>query len=148
MAIENLLKLFNDRKVKYVIIGATAFPIHGYARATLDTDISIEPTVENAEKCLAALMDFGYDMNQITAHDLLRKKTLIRQYLLEVDIHPFVTGVEFQEVWKRKIKGRIGKVETSFACLDDLIKMKKAADRPKDKEDLKVLLKLKETKKN
>ena len=148
MDTENLLKLFNDRKVKYVIIGAAAFPVHGYARATLDTDIFIEPTEENVEKCLAALIDFGYDMNRLSAHDLLKKKTLIRQYLLEVDIHPFVTGVEFKDVWKNKVTGRIGEAEIYFACLDDLIKMKEAADRPKDKEDLKILLKLKETQKN
>ena len=148
MAIENLLKSFNDHKVKYLIIGAAAFPVHGYARATLDTDIFIEPTEENAGKCLTALTDFGYDMNQISAHDLLKKKTLIRGYLLEIDIHPYVTGVEFQEVWKRRIKGAISKVETSFACLDDLIQMKKAANRSKDKEDLKILMKLKATQKN
>lgn len=146
MDIENLLRLFNDRKIKYVIIGAAAFPVHGYARATLDTDIFIEPTEENAVKCIAALTDFGYDLNQITAHDLLKKKTLIRQYLLEVDIHPFTSGVEFIDVWERRIIGKIGEVETSFACLDDLIKMKESAGRPKDNEDLKVLLKLRENK--
>lgn len=148
MDIENLLKLFNDRKVKYVIIGAAAFPVHGYARATLDTDIFIEPTEENAGKCLATLMDSGYDMSQITAHDMLKKKTLIRQYLLEVDIHPFTSGVDFKDVWERKVLGKIGQVEVFFACLDDLIAMKQAAGRPKDKEDLKVLLKLRETQKN
>jgi len=30
-----------------------------------------------------------------------------------------------------------------FACLDDLIKMKEAAARPKDREDLKVLNEIK-----
>jgi hypothetical protein len=33
-----------------VIIGATAFPVHGYARATLDIDIFIRPERTNAEK--------------------------------------------------------------------------------------------------
>jgi predicted nucleotidyltransferase len=148
MAIENLLKSFNDHKVKYVIIGAAAFPVHGYARVTLDTDIFIEPTVANAKRCLAALRDFGYDMSQITAHGLLKKKTLIRQYLVEVDIHPYVKGVTFQGIWKRKVKEKTGKLETYFAGLDDLIKMKRAAGRPKDKEDLKILLKLKKAKKH
>jgi len=39
MDIENLLRLLNENKVKFVIIGATAFPVHGYSRATLDVDI-------------------------------------------------------------------------------------------------------------
>jgi hypothetical protein len=45
---EGLLRSLNAHSVRYVVIGATAFPVHGYARATLDIDIFIEPTTENA----------------------------------------------------------------------------------------------------
>jgi hypothetical protein len=72
---------------------------------------------------------------------------LIRQYLLEVDLHPYVKGVEFEEVWKHKVKDKIGKTNAFFASLDDLIKMKKAAGRPKDMQDLKALRMLKKRKK-
>ena len=47
MDIEELLKSLNAHNVEFVIIGATAFPIHGYARATLDIDIFIKITPEN-----------------------------------------------------------------------------------------------------
>ena len=50
MDIESLLKSLNARSVRYVVIGATAFPVHGYARATLDIDIFIEPTAENGRR--------------------------------------------------------------------------------------------------
>ena len=53
-------------------------------------------------------------------------------------------GVSFDEVWKNKVKAKFGNTFAWFASLDDLIKMKKAAGRPKDIEDLKYLLKLKE----
>lgn len=36
MDIPSLLKSLNAHDVRYVIIGATAFPVHGYSRATLD----------------------------------------------------------------------------------------------------------------
>ncbi len=39
MDIEDLLRSLNAHNVEFVIIGATAFPIHGYARATLDIDL-------------------------------------------------------------------------------------------------------------
>jgi hypothetical protein len=45
---ERLLRLLNAHKVRYVVIGATAFPVHGYARATLDIDIFIDATPDNA----------------------------------------------------------------------------------------------------
>ena len=39
MDTENLLRLLNAHAVDYVIIGASAFPAHGYLRATEDIDI-------------------------------------------------------------------------------------------------------------
>jgi predicted nucleotidyltransferase len=140
---ESLLKSLKGHKVKFVIIGATAFPVHGYSRATLDIDIFIKPEKSNAEKTLVALKNFGYDVKDVTVDELLTKKILIRQYLVETDIHPYVKGVSFDEVWKNKVKSKFGDTFAWFASLADLIKMKKAAGRPKDIEDLKYLIKLK-----
>jgi len=50
MDTESLLHSLNGHNVRYVVIGATAFPVHGYARATLDIDIFIEPTPTNARQ--------------------------------------------------------------------------------------------------
>jgi len=146
MDIEGLLRLLKEHKVRFVIIGAAAFPVHGYSRATMDVDLFIAPNKNNADRCLRALKEFGYNMTDISVDDLLTKKLFIRQYLIEVDIHPLVAGVKFEDVWQHKVKDRIGRTELYFASLDDLIKMKRAANRLKDKEDLKVLLKLKSLK--
>lgn len=143
MDIEGLLKSLNARRARYVVIGATAFPVHGYARATLDIDLFIEPTAENAARVRQALADFGYDLTDVTEEDLLTKKILIRQYVLETDIHPFVAGAEFEAVWSHRIEDRIGETPVAFAGLDDLIRMKEAAGRPKDLEDLKALRRIK-----
>ncbi len=91
-----------------------------------------------------ALKDFGYDVSDITLEDLLTQKVLIRQYLVETDIHPFVTGVTFDQVWKNRVTGTYGNENVFYASLDDLITMKEAAGRPKDLEDLKVLRILKQ----
>ncbi len=143
MQTEQLLKLLRENRVRFVVIGATAFPVHGYSRATLDVDIFIEPEKENAQKTWKALKEFGYDVADITIEDLLTKKVLIRQYLVETDIHPMVKGITFERVWRNKVKARFGKTFVWFASLDDLITMKKAASRPKDIEDLRYLLALK-----
>jgi predicted nucleotidyltransferase len=140
---ESLLKLLNAHNVEFVIIGATAFPVHGYARATLDIDLFIRPEPENARGTLKALKEFGYDVADLSGEDLLSKKVLIRQYLVETDIHPFVQGATFDQVWKNRVSGAYGNEKVYYASLDDLIAMKKAAGRPKDMEDLNVLLRLK-----
>lgn len=144
MDTEKLLKLLKEYNVIFVIIGATAFPVHGYSRATLDIDIFIEKSEQNAKNTLTALKEFGYDISDISIQELLSKKILIRQYLTETDIHPFVKGIDFNTVWENKVESQIGSTSVYFAGLDDLITMKKASARPKDKEDLIILLKLKQ----
>ena len=146
MDTESLLKLLKEHKVDFVIIGATAFPIHGYARATLDLDIFLRPTKSNAEKIWHALKEFGYDVTDIKIEDIVEKKILIRQYAVETDIHPFVKGVSFDQIWKNKVKAKFGDTFVYFASLDVLIKMKHAAGRPKDIEDLKNLRNIKKLK--
>ncbi len=144
MEVEGLLRLLKEHKVRFVIIGATAFPVHGYSRATLDIDIFIEPTPRNAQRTRDALQAFGYDMSDVSVDDLLAKKLLIRQCVVETDIHPFVKGTTFDRVWSNKVKARFGRTFVWFASLDDLIEMKEAAGRPKDKEDLKFLRRLRQ----
>lgn len=142
MDTEKLLKLLKEYKVSFVVIGATAFPVYGYSRATLDIDIFIKPEKSNAQKAWKALEKFGYDLSDVTVDELLSKKLLIRQYALETDIHPFVKGTTFKTVWKNKVKAKFGNTFVWFASLEDLIKMKRAAGRPRDLEDLKYLLQL------
>ena len=62
MDTENLLRLLKEHKVRFVIIGATAFPVHGYSRATLDIDLFIEPNEINAKRTRESLEAFGYDV--------------------------------------------------------------------------------------
>ena len=144
MDIESLLKLLNAHCVEYVVIGASAFPVHGYSRSTLGVDIFIRPDPANAERVMDTLREFGYDVTDLTVDDLMSFKILLRQYLVEADIHPFVTGITFEQVWRNKVCNLYGETPTAFASLDDLIQMKQAANRPKDQDDLKYLLSIRD----
>jgi hypothetical protein len=61
---------------------------------------------------------------------------------LETDIHPFVAGANFDEIWNNRVDDQLGDTPTHLASLNDLIRMKRAAGRPKDLADLQALLKL------
>ena len=126
------------------MIGGLCLPVHGYARATLDVDVFIRPERENAARIHRALREFGHDITDLSVDDLLSYKVLLRQYAVEADFHPFVAGVTFDEVWANKVKDRIGEVEVYFAGFDDLIAMKRAAGRPKDLEDIRQLMLVRE----
>jgi len=144
MDTEDLLRLLKEHKVDFVVIGATAFPVYGYVRATLNIDIFIRSVRQNAERTLQALREFGYDMTDVTVDDLLTKKLLIRQYAVEADIYPLIKGVTFDKVWENKVEAEFGKTSVFFASLDDLIEMKRSTGSPKDLQDLKYLMRLKE----
>ncbi|MBI2340350.1 MAG: nucleotidyltransferase [Deltaproteobacteria bacterium] len=139
MNLEKILKEFKQHKVKFVIIGATAGVAHGYARLTKDLDLFVEPVRKNVEKSLEALCACGYDLQGVTVDEAMQKKLLFRQYILELDIHPHVTGISFKEVWDHRVEYRLAGQDVYFASLDDLIVMKKAAGREKDREDLRHL---------
>ncbi len=142
MDIKNLLASFNAHKVIYVVIGAGAFPIYGYDRATQDVDLCIKPTPANAKRAIAALEALGYDLMGLSLENFLTKKTLFRQYALDTDIHPFVAGITFDRLWKNRVSYTWEGVSVFFPELDDMILMKEAAGRPKDLEDLRYLKKI------
>ncbi len=144
MTIRQLLQSLVDRKVKFVVIGAYALPAHGYARTTYDIDIFYEPTKPNIKRVVEALKGCGYlAVEDLTEEQLTKKKTLFRQYILDTDIHPFVAGVTFADVWKTKKVAKIEDVKVYVPSLDNLIAMKKAAGRAKDLADLEYLEEIK-----
>ena len=140
MGVKRLLKSLLDRKVKFLVIGAWRLPAHGHERMTRDIDIFVEPTRANARRTIAALLDVGYDsVMDVPPEIFLTKKVLLRQYVLQADIHPFVKGVSFKDAWKRRKKTNIKGLGVFVPSLEDLIIMKRAAGRKRDKLDLEVL---------
>jgi predicted nucleotidyltransferase len=145
MTIQKILQSLVDHKVKFVVIGAWAFPSYKYSRSTYDIDIFFEPTKANIKRIVQALTAAGYDgIDDLTEKQLRTKKTLLRQFVLDTDIHPFVKGAEFKDVWKDKKETTIEKVKVYVPSLDHIITMKKAAGRNKDLADLEVLEKIRE----
>ena len=81
---------------------------------TYDIDIFFEPTKANVKRLIKVLKEIGYDgIEDLKTDQLLKNKTLIRQYVLDTDIHPFVGGVEFNNAWKTKKKWRSKKLKYS-----------------------------------
>lgn len=148
MQIAELLKLLNEKHVNYAIIGAYACAAHGFVRATSDLDILIETSPDNIKRVKEALEAFGYDTTDASVEDFQTKKILFRQYWLDMDVHPFAKGVHTDEVLKNKISAICEQIPTFFASLRHLIDMKKAAGRPKDKEDLQYLEEIERQKKS
>jgi len=52
-----MLRVLRDEGVEHLVIGAHALAAHGYVRATLDIDIWVRPSAENAAGRLKDLAD-------------------------------------------------------------------------------------------
>ena len=139
MDVRSFLACLNAHDVRFVVIGAHAFPHHGYGRNTLDVDVLVDPAIENLERTRNALTAFGYDTTDISIEDLRTLKILIRDYVLPVDIHPYAKGVETADVFARSEATTIEGVPVLVPCFEDVIAMKRAAGRVKDLDDVRYL---------
>ena len=69
----DFLKLLEDEKVDYLLIGGHAVGYYGYPRATADLDVWIAVNPTNAERTARALTRFGMEMPD-SASDLFLDK--------------------------------------------------------------------------
>ncbi|MFH1854571.1 MAG: hypothetical protein ABH815_04590 [Candidatus Omnitrophota bacterium] len=138
---EDLLRLFNKNKVKYFIIGAYAVAFYARPRYTKDMDILVEPDIENGERIIKALKEFGFKSRKLSAKDFAKKGNIIQLGYepIRVDIITSIPKVNFKEIWKNKKRARYGDENVFFIGQKDLIKIKKTSGREQDKIDIKIL---------
>ena len=67
----DMLQSLSDEKVKFLLVGAYALAAHGYPRATMDIDIWVMPSPENADAVLRALKRFGVPLRDLLCFSLL-----------------------------------------------------------------------------
>jgi hypothetical protein len=75
----DLLALFNEHNVEYMIVGAYALAFHGAPRYTGDIDILVEPETSNAQRIMAALNKFGFGSVGLKAEDFDSPDKVIMQ---------------------------------------------------------------------
>ena len=60
------------------------------------------------------LKEFGYIVIGLSKDDILYKKLLIRQFVIETDIHPFGAGITYEEIWGKRIYTKYKDIEDPF----------------------------------
>lgn len=140
----DLIEIFNEHEVHYLIVGAYAMSKLGYSRNTYDIDIWIERNCENAKKVIAALSEFGIPF-AVEEQDILMPENVIQIGVVpnRIDILTDIDGVDFESAWVRKTVDSLDDLQTNILSIDDLIKNKQATNREKDKIDLLQLSEIK-----
>ena len=158
-----ILKEFQVRKVKYVIVGGIAVNLHGWLRSTADMDILVEMSNENLKKVVGILRKKGYRVKQPVdpmgladkriRYDWIHNKHMkaFNFYkdveLKEVDII-IESPVSYEEAKRSAMRLKIGKQIVPVISIDNIIKMKRDTGRGIDKLDIEELKKIKKLKGN
>ena len=137
----DLLALFNEHEVEFVIVGAYALAFHGAPRYTGDIDILVNPDVPNSQRILTALKKFGFGSVGLTAEDFQTPDRVIQLGVppVRVDIITSITGFTWQQVHSGKVKGQYGDIPVFFLGREQFILNKRALGRKKDLADLEAL---------
>ena len=159
-----ILSALAKNKVKFVVCGGVALVLHGIERLTMDIDISVSMDRENLERLISTLKDMGMTPKvPVAPESLLDPKE--RKWMTEEKGALVFTFIDTKNPY-RQVDIFIGKDElyTNLAhdadsvqiqdqiidiiSVENLIKMKKEINPPRDKDifDIKELQKLLETK--
>lgn len=139
---KDFLKLLENHRVEYLLIGGYAVAYHGYPRATADMDIFIAVSRENAERMVAVLREFGFNIPELS-EDLF--STDIHKILrlgvppLRIEIMMSISGVEFSDCYEKRVEFKEGELTIKIIDKASLKQNKAAAARHKDLNDLENL---------
>jgi hypothetical protein len=135
----DLLVLFADAGVEFLIVGAYALALHGAPRASGDIDLFVRPALDNAERVFAALARFGAPLESagVVAADFAQPGVVYQIGLppCRVDVLTEISGVTFEEAWASRATGELQGRTVAFIGREAFLKNKEAAGRPKDIAD-------------
>jgi len=155
---ERLLEALSRHKVNFVLIGALAARLHGFPRLTADADITPAADKPNLERLAAALNELdakvytesvpeglSFDCSAISLVRARMWNLVTSAGRLDIAFEP--AGVEgYDDLKKDAERFEAFGVRFLVASLDDIIRSKEAAGRPKDLDDVAILRAMKRMK--
>ena len=139
-----LLRLLTENKVEFIIVGGAAATAHGSARLTLDLDVVYKRSSENIARIVNALrpikpylrgapagLPFDWSVETVTKGLNFTLITTLGALDLLGEI---VGGGGYEQLFHETIEVKIAGVNCLCLNLERLIKVKRAAGRPKDLE--------------
>lgn len=138
---KELLKLFIDHEVRYLVVGGYAVMRYTEPRFTKDLDIWVPCEPKNARAVFNALRAFGAPLKDMTAEDFCTPGTFYQMGSppLRVDVIMSLQGVDFEDCWAKRESFPISGFDVPFIAKADLIQAKRTAGRLQDLLDLEKL---------
>lgn len=135
-----LFASFRSRHVEYLVIGGVAAIAYGVPRLTVDLDIAIRPTVDNARALLAALEEAGFGTASLTTpEEVAGTEVTIFKDRVRIDVQTRTPGIDFDAAYGRRNTVALEGTTADLVSIEDLIASKRAAGRPQDLDDVRLL---------
>jgi len=144
-----LLERLVEADVRYVLIGGLAVGAWGYVRGTKDLDVVPDPAAENLEKLAALLRELDgkveVEDGLLTADAIsifLRTgdRTLVATELGPIDVLQGMPQIpSFAILDAEATDVEINGLRVRVCSLEHLLEMKRASERPRDRDDLEAL---------
>jgi hypothetical protein len=137
----DLLRIFNARNVRYLVVGGYAVVQYAEPRFTEALDLVVGTDAVNAEAVYAALHEFGAPLTGLTPADFAEDGFFFQMGVppIRVDVMMGIPGVRFEECWDRRVEVDFDGLPVLFISKPDLIVAKRAAGRPQDLLDADLL---------
>ncbi len=138
-----LLHIFNEHGVEYLIVGGYAVMKYTEPRYTKDLDVWVRNSPSNAKRVFEALTRFGAPVHRDGITPETFRAEIVYQIgvaPVRIDVSTHIDGVTFTAAWRKRTAGRVFGVQASFISLPDLIRNKRAMARRLDLEDLESLV--------
>ena len=136
---KELLSIFNEHKVRYMIIGGYAYARYTEPRTTKDLDLFVMPDPSNAAAVFAALAEFGAPLQGVSADDFSKPKMVFQIGVapFRIDILNSIDGLTFEQAWTTSEEALLDdNLLVRYISSNDLIRNKLAAGRPQDLIDV------------
>lgn len=157
---EGIIKVLAENEVKYVLIGALAAGLQGFTRLTANARITPAHDTENLEKLANALKELNariFTENvpkglafECTPENLQQGELwnlVTSSGRLDIVFEPAGTS-GYNDLIEDALFFEVYGTELFVASLEDIIRTKKAADRPQDRQDVIILREILQRKKS
>ncbi len=144
---KELLSLFADNAVEYLVVGGYAVIEYAEPRYTKDLDVWIRAETANAERVFRALSHFGAPLAGMSPADFAEEGFVFQIGVapVRVDILMSIDGVTFAQAWANRVQVDFDGTPVWMISRRDLIQAKRAAGRPQDIADAESLEKVDDT---
>jgi hypothetical protein len=159
MKISELLQSLADAHVDCVLVGGLAVQLHGFLRATVDIDLVLAMNDANLDRFIEVAKEYGLQPVIPVPIDALKNAQQIEAWHREKGMLAFALrepqaggsvidvlvrpDVSFDKLRSNAVAGNLFGRQIMIASIDDLIAMKRIANRPKDQLDVAALEKIK-----